>query len=408
MKERREPNEDFNQKIKIRIREEERNLFKDEAVRRYRMERRTRTVITLSIVLGLIFLGAVLLPAIPVSRGITPAEYVQIFTRKIADLGRFAAGGTAKNAIDFSIYRLLIVGCVGAALALSGAVYQGSFKNALASPSTLGVQSGGSLGGCLYVFFFMSAAGTEAISYEEYAEMVDSMSVLQRYGKNFAILAGCFLGVVLIVSISKAAGKGKVSTLALILSGSVFSSIIGGAVSLIQYYMILVNPYDPRTETLRYMMMGTFDNAFTLETMLMVCLPILIGIAVIMSLRTKLNLLVFGEDEARSLGIQVDRIRNTMVAVVTILTAITISYCGQIGFVGFIVPHMARFLVGPDFRYLIPASCLLGAASMLVVYQSALILECSTNINLMTSLVGGVLFLCILVKYRRNSNADWA
>ena len=409
MKQKQPQSRDMEQKIKMRIREEERNLFKEDRERRYKMEKRSRMIIILSVVLAAVLAASLLTPAILVgSGGVTLAQHMELFQQKVSDLAGFAAGETPQNLVNFTLYRYLVIAAVGAGLALSGAVYQGSFKNALASPSTLGVQSGGTLGGVLYVFFFMESGTSSAVSYEETQALAENMSLIERYGQNFCILLGCFVGVALIVLISKAAGKGKVSTLALILSGSVFGSIIGGAVNLIQYYMLLKNPNDERTEMLRYMMMGTFDNVFSLKAMLMVVLPIGAGIAAIIVLRTKLNLLVFGEDEARSMGIRVDLIRNGMVAIVTILTAVCLSFCGQIGFVGFIIPHMARLLVGPDFRYLIPASCLTGAISMVVVYNAALMLGYSTNINLMTSLLGGTGFLFLLIRFRRNSNADWA
>ena len=136
------------QKIKMRIREEERNLFKEDRERRYKMEKRSRMIIILSVVLAAVLAASLLTPAILVgSGGVTLAQHMELFQQKVSDLAGFAAGETPQNLVNFTLYRYLVIAAVGAGLALSGAVYQGSFKNALASPSTLGVQSGGTLGG---------------------------------------------------------------------------------------------------------------------------------------------------------------------------------------------------------------------------------------------------------------------
>ena len=108
------------------------------------------------------------------------------------------------------------------------------------------------------------------------------------------------------------------------------------------------------------------------------------------------------------MGIKVELTRNIMIGIVTILTAVVISFCGQIGFVGFIVPHMARRFVGPDFRYLVPASALLGAICMTGVYYIAMLVGYASNINFVTSLVGGLAFLIMIMRFRNRRYADWA
>lgn len=105
---------------------------------------------------------------------------------------------------------------------------------------------------------------------------------------------------------------------------------------------------------------------------------------------------------------RVEFTRNLMVGIVTALTAIVISFCGMIGFVGFIVPHMTRRITGSDFRYLMPASALMGALCMTIVYHVAGIVGYTSNINVMTSVVGGAIFLAMLIRFRSGRNADWA
>ena len=141
---------------------------------------------------------------------------------------------------------------------------------------------------------------------------------------------------------------------------------------------------------------------------MLVAIPVLLAITAVMLMRSRLNLLVFGEDEARSMGIRVELTRNLMVGIVTFLTAIVISFCGQIGFVGFIIPHLARRFVGPDFRYLVPGSALLGAVCMMTVYYIATVIGYSSNINFVTSLVGGTIFLIMIIRFRNKRYADCA
>ena len=124
-------------------------------------------------------------------------------------------------------------------------------------------------------------------------------------------------------------------------------------------------------------------------------------------MRSTLNVLVFGEDEARTMGLRVDLTRNLMVGVCTVLTAFMIAFCGTIGFIGFIVPHMARRITGPDFRWLLPASAMTGAITMMIVYYVATAVNYAENINFMTSLIGGPAFLIVMLRSRRRNNAGW-
>ena len=303
--------------------------------------------------------------------------------------------------------RFVIVAMVGAALAVSGTVFQGSMRNGLASPTTLGVQSGGVVGGAIYVLCFMKEQ-TGIFTQADVIAQRAAMTIFERYAQSFFIMAGSFVAVIFVVSIARIAGSGKVSSIALILTGMIFGSVVGGVTGLIQYWLMLNDTYGTKTYELRYMMMGTFSRTYTVEHLLLTGVPIAIGLVVIMLFRTRLNMLVFGEEDARAMGMRVDLTRNTLVAIVTILTAIVISFCGTIGFVGFFIPHLARRVTGPDFRWLMPASALFGAIFMMVIYYIATCVNYADNINFMTSLIGGTAVLIMLIYYRRKSHADWA
>jgi iron complex transport system permease protein len=393
-------------KIRMRIDEAERNLFRDDARRRYRMERRTRTVAVLCVAIPIVWLLCVLLPngLDSNNNNLSLAWYMETAGRNAASLGGWISGGTTEG-VHILFLQYIIAAAVGAALAISGSVYQGAFRNALASPTTLGVETGGVLGGMIYILLIRDNSVIEGMTVMEIA---DSQSFLQMYALAFSILIGCFLMVFIVSGCAKVLGRGRFSTIGLILSGVVFAGCIGEVLGLIQYALLQENTFDSRVYALRMMMMGTFGRALTPAHLAMIGIPVIVGITAVIIMRGRLNLLVFGEDEARTMGINVRLIRFVTVGIVTALTAVVISFCGMIGFIGFIVPHITRRLVGPDLRYLLPASALVGAIVMMIIYHVATVIGLASNINLMTSVVGGGIFLVMVMVMRRRSHADWA
>lgn len=208
-------------KIKLHIKEEERNIFKDDVKRRHRIEARSRTVAVMSICMIIIFMIVIVLP------NRFTANTTDVSLAWILDTVKLRAGSIlhaigSGEQLDhqYVIFRFLITALVGAALSISGAVYQGSLRNSLASPSTLGVQSGGVLGGTIYVIFFATYS-SGSIKTSELAEQMSQMNIFERYAQTFSILLGCFLGVAVIIAISTIVGRGKVSSLALVLCGTV-------------------------------------------------------------------------------------------------------------------------------------------------------------------------------------------
>lgn len=392
-------------KIQMKIREEEANVFRNERARRYVMEHRSGILVILCIVTICTYLISLILPNSVLSENnhyLSLAWYMSIIRKNAGTIGMWLGGGET-TAASFLITQYLIVGIVGAALAVSGAIYQGSFRNALASPTTLGIQTGGVLGGTVYVMCIMEI-GTENVLLSD----LQQTGLLQRYALTISIMIGCFVVVGAVFLVSRITGHGKSSSVMLVIAGTVFSGGIGEVLGLVQYRLLLTDVYSDKATILRYMMMGTFSKVFTPEHLAMIGIPLLTGIAAMICMGRRLNLLVFGEDEARTMGINVNREKFFMVAVVTVLTAVVISFCGMIGFMGFIVPHLARRIIGPDFRYLIPASALLGAICMMVIFHVAMAVEQSENINFMTSLLGGTIFLIMVIRFRSKSNADWA
>lgn len=290
----------------------------------------------------------------------------------------FHAGDTGN--IEYVYYILIMVALTGAALAACGAVFQGAFKNVLAGPSTMGVMSGGSLGCMIYMLFF----------YEANAAV---MTFLQRYQIEFLILAGCFGGVLLVLLVSMIVGKGKVSSSAMVIAGTVFSGVISNVILLGQYWIIANDPSDPRVEDIKELMMGHFDNWPPLSTVIMMAVPILACLAILLATSGKLNLLSFGEEEAETMGLNVRRYRNLMIVIGTVLTAVVVAFCGRIGFIGFMVPLIMRRLVGPDLKKLLPVSVIGGAILMTVIYDIARLTGFESTISMITGPVG----CCVMV-----------
>lgn len=286
---------------------------------------------------------------------------------------------------------------VGSALASTGAVFQGSFKNVLAGPSTMGVISGGSLGCLVYLLFFYPAE-TASGYYTADREALYSRSFFDIYGQQIFILLGCVLGVALVVAVATVAGRGRLSSSAMILSGTVFSALVGNISMVIQYSMILANPADQRIELVQELMMGSFAAVTNFPAILMLGIPILLCELLLLLIRNRLNALSLGEDEAAALGVNVQLYRKLMIAVGTVLTASVVSFCGHIGFLGFMIPLIGRKLAGPDMRRLLPVSMLLGAILMVLVFDLAYMCGMTDSMNLFTSCIGGLVMITVLLK----------
>lgn len=394
--------------IIVHLDEAAEDSFRSDQERRLHVNRGGKLLIALAVLLVLLIAASMVL-RLDLSQGLTLAEYLALAGRRLSDLGRFFTGGGAVNAVDYVFYTYLIVALVGAALAACGAMYQGVFRNPMASPTLLGVQSGGMLAATLYVLLCMSEEAVYVVHTQaEYVAIFSDMSTAQRNARQLWVFLGCFLGAALVVGVSRRAGRGKLSTVVLFLMGSVLSSLVNMAVSLVQYYLTLHDATTSRVLAIQSVSMGTFNGAYTLEHLLLTGIPILTGLAVLFLLSPRLNLLMFGEDEARAMGLRVDAFRMAVFAVGVLLSGVVLAFCGQIGFVGLIVPHLSRRLAGSDYRRLSPASALLGAIVMVLVYDAAYFTGFTSSINLITSLAGGVVFLVFLLGYRRRRNADWA
>jgi iron complex transport system permease protein len=261
---------------------------------------------------------------------------------------------------------------VGGALAAAGAAYQGLFRNPLVSPDILGVSAGAGLGAVLGIFLSLPVLGIQLL----------------------AFLVG--LGTVGLVLLVAASVRGREPVLVLVLAGVVVGALAGSAISLLK---VLADPYG-QLPAITFWLLGSLA-AIKLED-LTTTLPVAaLGLVPLALLRWRINVLSLGDEEAQALGINAGRLRIVVIAAATLMTASVVAIAGIIGWVGLIMPHMARMLVGPNFDRLLPAAIVLGAGYLLLVDTLArTIAAVETPIGILTAFVGAPVFLWLLARGR--------
>jgi len=270
--------------------------------------------------------------------------------------------------------RILSAVVVGGALAIAGTAYQGLFRNPMVSPDILGVTSGAGLGAALAILFSFPVIGIQLLSF-----------------------AGGLTAVLLAVAIGKSVGKGHDVVLSLVLSGMILSSLCGALLSLTKY---LADP-DDKLPAITYWLMGSLSS-IRMENLAVVVPITAVGVIPLLLFRWQLNILSFGEEEARSLGINTALLRAVVILSASLITASVVSVSGIIGWVGLLVPHLTRMITGPDNRILLPASFLTGSIFLLLVDNLARsVSSVEIPIGILTAIIGAPFFLYFLKKSQR-------
>ena len=291
--------------------------------------------------------------------------------------GGSADGNLPVVLLGIRLPRLVAAIAAGGALSLSGAAYQGLFRNPMVSPDILGVSSGSGFGAALGILLSLPMVAVQAMSF-----------------------AGGITAVMAAVLVSRAIRRGGDSVLVLVLSGIVISSLFGALLSVLKY---IADPLD-KLPAITYWLMGSFADIRTGELGMAVAM-VLAGASPLLLLSWRLNVLSFGEEEARSLGLHTERMRVAVILSATLVTASMISVCGVIGWVGLVVPHISRFLAGANHRRLMPVSFLVGAAFMVAVdtvARSAASVE--IPVGIITAVLGAPFFIWIM---KRSSVRAW-
>ena len=269
--------------------------------------------------------------------------------------------------------RVLAALLVGAALAAAGAAYQGMFRNPLVSPDILGVSTGAALGAVLAIFLALN---------------VFFIQVLAFAGGLAAVGLVYWVGTRL---------RGHDPLLALVLTGVVIGTLLGSVIALLK---VLADPYN-QLPAMTFWLLGSLASIAPAD--LAVAAPfVLVGLAPMWLLRWRMNLLALPDDEARALGVDTRKLRTVAVAAATLMTAAAVAVSGIIGWVGLLIPHAARLLVGPDFGRLLPLAMLLGAAFLLAVDTLCrTIATIEVPPGVLTALIGTPFFLWLFALARR-------
>ncbi len=271
--------------------------------------------------------------------------------------------------------RLLACALVGAGLALAGASYQGLFNNPMVSPDILGASAGAGFGAALGILFSLNIAAIQASSFV--------------FG-----VAAVLLSWLLAAMLSRRGDP----VLMLVLVGILVSSLFAALLSLVKY---VADPYN-KLPVITYWLLGSLAS-ITPRDVEAAGIPILLGCIPLLLLRWRLNVLCMGEQEARTLGVNTFRMRLTVIVCATLITASTVSICGMIGWIGLVIPHLARFVVGPNYRVLLPASALMGACFLLLVDDLARTAgPLEIPVGVLTAFVGSPFFLLLLFRQGRN------
>ncbi len=268
------------------------------------------------------------------------------------------------------IPRVLLSMLSGAGLAAAGAAFQSLFSNPLATPDTLGVANGASFGAALGILLGFSAAGVQLT----------------------ALLCG-ILAVALVFAVTGSGrSAGKRPMIMVILAGMVVSSLFSAMVSLIKY---VADPQDV-LPVITFWLMGSFSGV-TQRSLTMGAPFILFGLVLIFLLRHRLNALSLPEDEARSLGINLNLIRGLVILASTAITASVVASCGLIGWVGLLIPHISRMAFGNNNARVVPFTILSGALFMLITDTAA---RCATAaeipVSILTAVIGAPVFILLL------------
>src|SRR6266581_3751034 len=270
--------------------------------------------------------------------------------------------------------RVLAAMLVGAALAVAGTAFQGLFRNPLVSPDILGASSGAALGAVLGIYLSLGVFAIQTI----------------------AFLGGLIaVGVVYVIGASV---RSRDPILVLVLTGVVVGSLFGAGVGLVKY---LADPYN-QLPAMTFWLLGSL-SATGVRDLLPLFGPVAAGAAVLVALRFRMNVMSLPEEEARALGVATGPLRIAIVAAATLVTSASVATAGIIGWVGLVVPHLARSLVGPDFARLLPAAAILGGGYLLLIDTLARTMaQVEIPLGILTAVIGTPFFIWLLASVQKN------
>lgn len=302
---------------------------------------------------------------------ISPVDVLKILSSAIFPIEQTWPSTLQSVLFDVRIPRLLTGILVGAGLAVSGAAFQGLFRNPLVSPHILGVSAGAGLGAALAILFFGNIYMIQVLSFVFGLLAVSMTYLLSRVYKTTPVLM-------------------------LVLSGIIVGALFSASTSLLKYIADPIN----QMPSIVFWMLGSLNNSSNKD--LLIVGPIMIvGIAILLLIRWRINLLAMGEEDARALGLNTAQIRAIIIVCATVISASAVSVAGIIGWIGLVIPHIGRLLVGPDNKLLLPVATLIGASYLVAVDTVArTAMESEIPIGILTAMVGAPIFAYLLRKNR--------
>ena len=324
-----------------------------------------KTVHIMGVILILCVFASFLLGRYPVPLG----ELMGILGSKLGlSIEKFWTNQMEAAVWNIRLPRVVMSVLVGACLASAGASYQGVFQNPMASPDILGASAGAGFGAALAILLGASSVGI-----------------------TVGAFAASLVTVALVFTVSRHARGDRV--LGLVLAGIMVSSLFQSGTS----FLKLVADPNNQLPQITYWLMGSLSGA-KWSDLGFVILPVLIGLIPLLALRWRLNVITMGDDEARAMGVNAHRVRMGIVICSTLVTASAVSVSGMIGWVGLVIPHMMRRLVGSDYRFLMPASMLGGGIFLLVVDNvSRNATTSGIPIGILTAFIGAPFFLWLIM-----------
>lgn len=321
------------------------------------------------IILAIIFVVCFLLSFSLGRYPINPIELVKMLLSKVIPIKQTWTQQMETIIFNIRLPRVVMACLIGSALSCAGAAYQGIFQNPMVSPDILGASAGAGFGAALAIYLSFSYIGISLCAFSFGMVSVLLVYIVSRTFKNNPVLG-------------------------LVLTGIMVGSLFSSATSFIK---LVADPND-KLPAITYWLMGSLSS-IRVQDVAFTVIPITVGILLIYLWRWKINILTMGDEEARTMGVNAQALRIGIIFCSTLITAACVSVSGLIGWVGLVIPHFARMLVGNNYKHLLPATLLLGGSYLLFVDNIArLVATSEIPIGILTAFVGAPFFLYLIIK----------
>jgi iron complex transport system permease protein len=305
---------------------------------------------------------------------VSPIDVARILFAQIFPIAPDWPKSVETIVLQIRLPRAIMAMCVGAGLSISGAAYQGMFRNPLVSTDILGVTAASGFGAAVALLLSANALGLQLTAFAFGLAGVALTYRLARIYQTTPVLMLVLSGVVV---------------------AAFFSALLSGA-------KYVADP-ESRLPAITYWLLGSL-NAASIKGLAMALPPIILGSLGLLLVRWKLNVLAMGDEEARSLGVETESLKGIVIVCTTLITAAAVSVCGMVGWVGLVIPHVGRMLVGPDHRFLLPATLSIGASYLLFIDDIARTATAGEiPLGILTAIIGAPFFAYLL----RRTSATW-